>query len=414
MTPGSALDITALPNMRDRVPAQSAHSGVMTVLYTVSHLIFFSIFGTLARLGLQWLNFYPGAPVAFSEFWANVAGTFVMGFLAEDRRLFREEWGTTLLTPPRTANTPQASSHHDGEKASRAAEEAAKASHVKVKKTIPLYIGLATGFCGSFTSFSSFIRDTFLAFVNDLTAPVNHPGTATDSGATLQRNDGYSFMAGLAVIFLTLGLCYAALRVGAHVAIFLNPVIPTLPFRFTRRVLDPLVVFLAWTSWLGAVFMAIWPPDRPNGPASRGPWANEAWRGQAIFACVFAPLGCLLRFYLSLFLNPLIPSFPLGTFVVNIFGTAVLGMAYDLQHVAIGTSGVGGGRVGCQVLQGLMDGFCGALTTVSTWILEIEGLKARHAYTYAGTSVWTGVLMLVAVMGSVKWTVGWDAVACVH
>ncbi|KAF2646400.1 hypothetical protein P280DRAFT_464631 [Massarina eburnea CBS 473.64] len=406
---------TALPPQADdrSIPGRSAYSIVLTELYVVSHLVFFSILGTLARLGLQWLTFYPGAPITFSEFWANVAGTLFIGFLAEDRRLFRAEWGDSPYTPPSTPRPPR-TPQHDEEKDHESSNQAAQASHMKVKKTIPLYIGLVTAFCGSFTSFSSFIRDTFLAFVNDLPAPVNHTNTSINSNATLPRNDGYSFMAGLAVIILTLGLCYAALKVGAHLAILLDPITPTLPFRLTRRIIDPIVVFLAWSSWLGAVFMAIWPPDRPYGPSSRGPWSNETWRGQAIFACVFAPLGCLLRFYISLFLNPLIPSFPLGTFVVNIFGTAVLGMAYDLQHVAIGDFGAGGGRVGCQVLQAVMDGFCGTLTTVSTWILEITSLKRRHAYVYGAMSVWVGVLILVIIMGSVKWTVGWVAVACVH
>jgi fluoride ion exporter CrcB/FEX len=220
-------------------------------------------------------------------------------------------------------------------------------------------------------------------------------------------------MAGFTVLILTLASCYAALKVGAHLAILLDPITPTFPFRFTRRFLDPLIVLVAWSAWLGAVFLAIWPPDRPSGPSSAGSWANETWRGQAIFACVFAPLGCLLRFYISLFLNPLTASFPLGTFTVNIFGTAVLAMAYDLQHVAIGAAGVGGGRVGCQVLQGLMDGFCGALTTVSTWIVEIETLRRGHAYVYALASVGTGTAVCLAVMGSVRWTVGWMAVACV-
>ncbi|KAK0868833.1 hypothetical protein LTR87_014003 [Friedmanniomyces endolithicus] len=87
--------------------------------------------------------------------------------------------------------------------------------------------------------------------------------------------------------------------------------------------MHPLIVFLAWASWLGAVLLAIWPPDRPSGPSSHGSWANETWRGQALFALVFAPLGCLLRFYASLKLNGLVPSFPLGTFAVNMLGTAV-------------------------------------------------------------------------------------------
>ncbi|KAF9736674.1 hypothetical protein PMIN06_002706 [Paraphaeosphaeria minitans] len=388
--PGRAApsSVTAFPTRACHRPDQTpSHSPLATELYTISYLIVFSIFGTLARLAVQWLTFYPGAPATFPVLWANFAGTLFMGFLSQDTRLFREEWGQRAPTLPRTPPS-------DEEEALEQKNSAA--SHAKVKKTIPLYIGLATGFCGSFTSFSSFMRDVFLAFLDDLRYP--------NIGATAGRDDGYSFMAGLAVVIITVAVSYSALKVGAHVALLLDRFTPTLPFRATRTFVDPIVVFIAWGAWLGAIFLAIWPPDRHA--------SNETWRGQAILACVFAPLGCLLRFYVSLKLNPISPSFPLGTFVVNIFGTAVLGMAYDLQHVQIGGSGVGGGREGCQVLQGIMDGFDGCLTTVSTWILEIDTLKRSHAWKYAFASIAAGCAVLVVVMGSVRWSIGWTAVAC--
>jgi CrcB protein len=396
--PGSQLDITALPSItasntemdpysRSKpTPSAQSASRIATELYTISYLVFFAIWGTLARLGLQALTFYPGAPVIFSELWANVAGTFIMGFLAEDRRLFHAEWGN----------------QHDP------ITQDSKPRHGKVKKTIPLYIGLATGFCGSFTSFSSFMRDVFLALSNDLRAPNYHPYPAGMSvpapSSTVPRNAGYSVMAVLATTILTLSTCYAALQVGAHFASLLDPIMPTLPFRLTRRVVDPLFVLLGWGCWIGAVLMAIFPP-------------HNAWRSQALFACVFAPVGCLLRYYASLVFNPILPSFPLGTFTVNIFGTAVLGMAYDLQRVPLRFSGiVGGSLIGCQVLQGIQDGFCGTLTTVSTWIAEIDTLakkKRRNAYVYGGVSVAVGVALLVIIMGSVRWGVGWQDIICI-
>lgn len=44
-------------------PAGTVHvSRLATQIYTLSYLILFSIFGTLARLGLQALTSYPGAP----------------------------------------------------------------------------------------------------------------------------------------------------------------------------------------------------------------------------------------------------------------------------------------------------------------------------------------------------------------
>ena len=65
-----------------------------TKVYTLSYLILFSMFGTLARLGLQALNKYDGAPVTFPSVWPNFAGCFLMGFLYEDRVLFRRECST--------------------------------------------------------------------------------------------------------------------------------------------------------------------------------------------------------------------------------------------------------------------------------------------------------------------------------
>jgi fluoride ion exporter CrcB/FEX len=387
-------------------PSRQRRARLATELYTVSYLVLFSILGTLARLGLQWLTFYPGAPVVLGVLWANFAGTLFMGYLSEDQQLFRQEWGRSTKSTCYSQN--------EEEKAIRP-HPTAKITHTKVKKTIPLYIGLTTGFCGSFTSFSAFIRDIFFALSNDLASPIDHPyaGSLPSITSTVPRNGGYGFMAVCAVVILTLSVCYSALKVGAHLAIYTERITPTIPFHFTRRIVDPAVAFIAWSAWLGAVFMAIWPPDRPGGPQSSGSWARETWRGQAIFACVFAPLGCLARFYASLKLNALIPSFPLGTFTVNIFGTAVLAMAYDLQHVQIDGAGVGGGRIGCQVLQGIMDGFCGCLTTVSTWILELDALKRRHGYMYGSASVLAGLAMMVVIMGSVRWTVRWAAEACV-
>jgi CrcB protein len=403
----SQLDITALPSMSPDqeenfpkhysgskpTPQAQRASLLATELYTISYLIFFAIWGTLARLGLQALTFYPGAPVTFSELWANVAGTFIMGFLSEDRRLFAAEWGN------RGDAVPEPLDLVTGSDTARA-----KARHGKVKKTIPMYIGLATGFCGSFTSFSSFMRDIFLSLSNDLRSPINHPyppNTPLPSvSTTVSRSGGYSFMAILATIILTISSCYAALKVGSHFALFLHPYTPTLPFRFTRRVVDPLFVLLGWGCWIATILLSIFPP-------------HDTWRSQALFACVFAPVGCLLRYYISLFLNPINPAFPLGTFTVNIFGTAVLGMAYDLQHVQLSNTGlVGGSIIGCQILQGIIDGFCGCLTTVSTWIVELDTLKRRAAYIYGTASVLCGLGLLVIIMGSVRWTVGFSDILC--
>ncbi|KAH7041418.1 CrcB-like protein-domain-containing protein, partial [Microdochium trichocladiopsis] len=350
-------------------------------LYTISYLGFFAILGTLARLGLQALTTYPGTPTIFSSLWPNFAGCLVMGFLAEDRKLFLHEWGILRSS----GGESRKDSDHP------AAILAARKAHLAVKKTIPLYIGLATGFCGSFTSFSSFMRDVFLALSNDLPPPGEPQST------TIPRNGGYSFMALLAVLIVTISLSLSGLSMGAHLAIAIGSYTPSISFRVMSKVLDRTAVILAFGCWLGAVLLTALPPHN-----------DEYWRGTATFALVFAPLGCLLRFYISAWLNKRRASFPWGTFAVNILGTAVLGMAWDIQHVPVG------GVLGCQALQGIEDGFCGCLTTVSTWAAELVSLRRRDAYVYGAASVGAGLAVMVAVIGGLRWTEGFATIQCVH
>ncbi|OAP57435.1 hypothetical protein AYL99_08173 [Fonsecaea erecta] len=351
---------------------ESTPSYAATEVYIISWLILFSLLGTLARLGVEAITLYPNSPVSSRVLWANLGGSFFLGFLTEDRQLFREEWGSRDPRAPAL-------------------------DHIKVKKTIPLYIGLATGFCGSFTSFSSFIRDCFLALTNDLQSPSPTSPYQVDP-VVVHRNGGFSFLALLAIMIIHPAISLAGLMVGAQLALLLQPVTPTLPFRFCRKVLDPLGVILGFGCWLGAVFLAIWPPGN-----------DIHWRFRAVFPLVFAPLGCLLRFYASKHLNAIIPSFPLGTFAVNIFGTAVLGMAFDLQH---STTIAASGSNACAVLQGVMEGFCGCLTTVSTWVAEIHGLRRRHGWIYGAGSVAIALALMVVIMGSMGWTVGFVPPAC--
>ncbi|KAJ1337225.1 Chromosome condensation protein [Microdochium nivale] len=85
-------------------------SAALTELYTISYLVFFAIFGTLARVSLQALTSYPGTPTIFGSLWPNFAGCLVMGFLAENRKLFLHEPGTAnssaAASPPRRRTQP--------------------------------------------------------------------------------------------------------------------------------------------------------------------------------------------------------------------------------------------------------------------------------------------------------------------
>ncbi|KAE8341156.1 hypothetical protein BDV24DRAFT_151348 [Aspergillus arachidicola] len=361
----------------------------LTEIHVYSYLVLFAFIGTLMRLVIESLSFYPGAPVNTSVLWANVGGSCLMGFLSEDRELFR-------------AAEPDIS------------DEVWNTQHATRKKTIPLYIGLTTGFCGCLTSFSTFARDLFLAIANDLPVPSGPYQDVSLFGQivtdTKAPNGGFSFMAIIAILLTEIGLSLAGLFLGAHIAIFAAPWTPSIPFPRLRRVLNFLVVLFAGSCWAALILLVALLRHSHDDISL---WAPGIWRGPFLFALVFSPIGCLLRFFLSMKLNGRIPHFPLGTFIVNVGGTVVLGMAYSLQHAALGPSDLGGGSyIGCQILQGVMDGFCGCFTTVSTWVLELSALKRGHAYIYGGLTVIVALSALVIEIGSLQWTQGLTTPIC--
>jgi CrcB protein len=400
---------------------RSRVSNLATEFYAVSYLISFSILGCLARLGLQNLTAYNGSPVTTNGIWTNFAGCIIMGFLTEDKSIFeshqkiedevREEEMRQISN--RNENTlrvpdqPSGPRHEYLESGMTKDQKTPRAT----KETIPLYIGLTTGFCGSVTSFSSFIRDVFLELSNQ--PPAGHPSSS--SASAIVRNGGHSFMAVIAVVILTISLCVSALKFGAHLAIGLENILPSLPFFLARKPFHRCIAILSWGVWLGSILLAILLSASPSGPAAQqgADLAQETWRGDVLFALVFAPVGCILRFYASSRMNVTHGSFPLGTFIVNISGTTILGICWDLQHVSLGAGeSIRRGRVGCQILQGIDDGFCGCLTTISTWVIELTSLRRKYAYIYGCISVFAGLACLVVIMGSLIWSQGVSSVTC--
>lgn len=359
-------------------------------LYLHSYIIFFSILGVLARLGIIALTTYPGAPVTTTVVWANVGGSLVMGFLREDRMLFRRHWHAAHAK----AQAARRDNSDDASESSHSKEdkEETKRTYMTSRSKVHGFIGLTVGFCGTFTSFADIIRDAFLAISNDLnTAPFSSQVAASTPQS---RPDGYSVLATIGVLWVEVSMSLAALSLGGHLGIATHRWAHVLPNISCEKFLNMAVVPLGVGCWIGSVIMAIWPPV-------------EAWRGQAIFAVAFAPVGALTRLHVSKLLNPKIAAFPLGTFAVNVFGTCVLGMLWDLQHNEVGHS-----MLACQLLQGVADGFCGGATTVSTWVLELKALRVWHAYVYAVVSLAVSLALMVAIMGSLRWTQGFSEPTC--
>ncbi|KAK5400948.1 hypothetical protein LTR06_011070 [Exophiala xenobiotica] len=215
-------------------------------------------------------------------------------------------------------------------------------------------------------------------------------------GQMKSRSGGYSLMALTGILIVQMTVSLASLKSGADFALALQPILPDQPTTVLHKVLDLLSIPLGWRCWLGAVLFCIWPP-------------NDEWRYRVLFAIVFAPPGSLLRFYLSKHLNGRIAPFPLGTFVVNIFGTFIEAMCMDLQHASSIMAKVPGfNSVPCAVLQGVTHGFCGCATTVSTWVGDLNSLRRRHAWLYGMGSISVALAFQIVIMGTVISTIGYN------
>ena len=118
--------------------------------------------------------------------------------------------------------------------------------------------------------------------------------------------------------------------------------------------------------------------------------------------CIGASAGALLRWWLGAQLNALFPAVPPGTLAANLVGGYVIGIAiaFFATYSAIAPE--------WRLL--IVTGFCGGLTTFSTFSAEIVTLlqqgRGLWALGAAGAHLVGSVLMTFAGIGTVQWLRG--------
>ncbi|MED5611702.1 fluoride efflux transporter CrcB [Pseudomonas sp. JH-2] len=103
-----------------------------------------------------------------------------------------------------------------------------------------------------------------------------------------------------------------------------------------------------------------------------------------------AAIGALLRWYLGLKLNSLMPTVPPGTLAANLIGGYIIGLA-----VAYFASAQG---IAPEWRLLIITGFCGGLTTFSTFSAEVVTLLQE------GRLAWAMGAIAVHVSGSLAMT----------
>ena len=113
----------------------------------------------------------------------------------------------------------------------------------------------------------------------------------------------------------------------------------------------------------------------------------------------FSVFGTWTRHLLGVQLNLRFAQFPLGTFMSNMLATAIIGGMYSVRCAYPGLN-----YTQMAIVQGIVDGFCGCLSTVSTYAAEVRAMKGWHAWVYVLAS-WMGAqALLVCTLGSVSWS----------
>nr|XP_031860686.1 uncharacterized protein CI109_003729 [Kwoniella shandongensis]KAA5527758.1 hypothetical protein CI109_003729 [Kwoniella shandongensis] len=348
-------------------------------------LVLASMIGCLIRLGLEGLAEYDGK-IIFALAWSQGVGSGIMGLaLARKNEIIG-------IYPP-------------------------------------IYTFLTTGIAGSVTTFSSWMLEGYLAFSNF---------------DNYNRKGLHDTVDGVAYSLSTMGIAIASLHFGEHLASVLPPLprswqrrdashsqgeektLPTttsattpsstsssrdndstrLPSSsiglrtFTRTatpLLDLIFISTAFLAYLLILILYYFAPS------------HSQWRHPVLFPLLLSPPGAILRFFLAR-LNVHkrnIDRFPLGTFLANMIATLLISGSYAAQRRP-SASGPAGGNVRCNALYAIQHGFCGCLSTVSTFVVEVRTIKSwKWKWFYVGGSVVLGHVFVLAIVGGVGWDKGY-------
>ncbi len=127
-------------------------------------------------------------------------------------------------------------------------------------------------------------------------------------------------------------------------------------------------------------------------------WRYDAMMIHAIFAIsVGSALGAVLRWQLGLKLNEYFPTLPPGTLVANIVGGYIIGVAVAFFA---NTS-----EIAPEWRLFMITGFCGGLTTFSTFSAEVVTLLQAGRIGWAATSILThvGSSLIATIAGLLTW-----------
>ena len=312
-------------------------------------LVYFSILGNYARIGLIVITTYEGSYVRGpTVLWSNLASCFMMGIM---QALNRYDYTTPLLS-----------------------------------------VALTTGFCGSLSSFSSLIMELFEHASRQGISPKISPFP----------NRAYGVMEFLSVLFVQLMVSMCSHLFGLFLT---TSVIEGFEHPEGTEALDVKVRARKISGGFEKLAFMLAIPLLIVQVVLAAVFSNSSRRWT--LSASFAFPGTALRYILSKTLNSKVKNFPLGTFAANVLGTLLLSI-FTIFSRGRASSGVPliESATSVTVLEALQSGFCGCLSTISTFINEGHVLPIKKMLIYYFSSISVSFALVIITLGSYAWTRG--------
>lgn len=250
--------------------------------------------------------------------------------------------------------------------------------------TASALLGMRTGLCGSLTTFSSWNQSMVKFIVVD--------------------KNGWNAVVGYIIGLFVALFC---LMLGQLTALYVQQ----RQFKAPSEWANKMIAFFGQHTWktrivaslvllTALVVEAYFAADLPDDDDNR----------DLMFGLFFCIVGVGARWQLGRF-NARCPSFPIGTFAANMVGAAVIGMVYGLRDDPTQDSYWARLQITSIAL-----GFCGALSTVSTFVAEVNdrlrpiAVKGKASptctlsgFTYAMSTLIGGLIIGLATYGWSTW-----------